>query len=68
MAAEQRAKLSFWRTAEIGTNKADFSCSQVCSSVISESLRLFLFWLQKCFPTGLSSEVRFTRTGTRVGH
>lgn len=68
MAAEQPAKLSFQRTAEIDTSKADFSYSQVCSSVNSESLRLFLFWLQKCFPTGLSSEVRFTRIETRVGH
>lgn len=29
-------------------------------SVIFASLRLFSFWLQKCFPTGWSSEVRFT--------
>lgn len=37
-------------------------------SVIFASLRLFSFWLQKCFPTGWSSEVRFTGRGAKVGH
>lgn len=37
-------------------------------SVIFASLRLFSFWLQKCFPTGWSSEVRFTGERAKVGH
>lgn len=37
-------------------------------SVTFASMGLFSFWLQKCFPTGWSSEVRFPGTGARVDH
>lgn len=37
-------------------------------SALFASLRLFSFCLQKCFPTGWSSEVRFTGTGASTGH